>query len=158
MAANASVSPLSKSFAFQIIVSIIIISVGIIVSTNSVNSFRIEEATIKDIQQAFSENKLTSRQLVDFYLHQIEMEATLQLLSQMGTIMMECHLGYVLEGWGAPNRSWFKLLMLLNKLHRFGCLLPPSYNWDWDWNWRYLPFVVLKLLVGSLYCMAADVF
>lgn len=98
MAANASVSPLSKSFAFQIIVSIIIISVGIIVSTNSVNSFRIEEATIKDIQQAFSENKLTSRQLVDFYLHQIEMEATLQLLSQMGTIMMECHLGYVLEG------------------------------------------------------------
>ncbi|XP_034682131.1 probable amidase At4g34880 isoform X2 [Vitis riparia] len=36
------------------------------------NSFVIEEANIKDIQWAFSQNKLTSRQLVDFYLHQIE--------------------------------------------------------------------------------------
>ncbi|KAL8556356.1 hypothetical protein ACS0TY_003968 [Phlomoides rotata] len=34
--------------------------------------FIIEEATIKEIQQAFAEGKLTSRQLVDFYLHQIE--------------------------------------------------------------------------------------
>lgn len=36
------------------------------------NSFVIEEANIQDIQWAFSQNKLTSRQLVDFYLHQIE--------------------------------------------------------------------------------------
>ncbi|PIN24858.1 Amidase [Handroanthus impetiginosus] len=34
--------------------------------------FTIEEATIKDIQQAFAQGKLTARQLVDFYLHQIE--------------------------------------------------------------------------------------
>lgn len=34
--------------------------------------FIIEEATIKEIQQAFAEGKLTARQLVDFYLHQIE--------------------------------------------------------------------------------------
>ncbi|KAI3446224.1 hypothetical protein Pfo_002889 [Paulownia fortunei] len=34
--------------------------------------FTIEEATIKEIQQAFAEGKLTARQLVDFYLHQIE--------------------------------------------------------------------------------------
>ena len=36
------------------------------------NSFVIQEATIKDIQHAFSQNQLTSRQLVDFYLHQIQ--------------------------------------------------------------------------------------
>ena len=36
------------------------------------NPFVIQEATIKDIQQAFSHNLITSRQLVDFYLHQIE--------------------------------------------------------------------------------------
>lgn len=66
-AVNVSVSLL---FTFHIVITI-----GIIVSTSntsSVNSFRIEEATIKDIQQAFSDNKLTSRQLVDFYLRQIE--------------------------------------------------------------------------------------
>lgn len=33
--------------------------------------FPIEEATITDINQAFTENKLTSRQLVDFYLTRI---------------------------------------------------------------------------------------
>ncbi|XP_060168586.1 probable amidase At4g34880 [Lycium barbarum] len=36
------------------------------------NAFRIEEATIEEIHQAFATNKLTSRNLVDFYLHQIE--------------------------------------------------------------------------------------
>ena len=36
------------------------------------NSFVMEEANIKDIQWTFSQNKLVSRQLVDFYLHQIE--------------------------------------------------------------------------------------
>ncbi|KAJ8765032.1 hypothetical protein K2173_010508 [Erythroxylum novogranatense] len=37
-----------------------------------VQPFTIEEATINDIQQAFSENKLTSTQLVDFYINQIK--------------------------------------------------------------------------------------
>ena len=36
------------------------------------NPFVIREPTIKDIQQAFSHNLITSRQLVDFFLHQIE--------------------------------------------------------------------------------------
>ncbi|KAK3028673.1 hypothetical protein RJ639_037853 [Escallonia herrerae] len=36
------------------------------------HKFTIEEATIKDIQGAFREKKLTSRQLVDFYIRQIE--------------------------------------------------------------------------------------
>ncbi|XP_051146342.1 probable amidase At4g34880 [Andrographis paniculata] len=34
--------------------------------------FPIEEATIADVQQAFTDKKLTSRQLVDYYLHRIE--------------------------------------------------------------------------------------
>ncbi|KAK4401428.1 putative amidase [Sesamum angolense] len=34
--------------------------------------FTIEEASIEEIQQAFGEGRLTARQLVDFYLHQIE--------------------------------------------------------------------------------------
>ncbi|KAG7978168.1 hypothetical protein I3843_05G070000 [Carya illinoinensis] len=34
--------------------------------------FSIEEATIEEIQRGFAENKLTSRQLVDFYLHRIQ--------------------------------------------------------------------------------------
>ncbi|KAK6136642.1 hypothetical protein DH2020_029625 [Rehmannia glutinosa] len=36
------------------------------------SDFTIEEATIQEIQHAFAEGKLTARQLVDFYLHQIE--------------------------------------------------------------------------------------
>ncbi|KAK6159560.1 hypothetical protein DH2020_006874 [Rehmannia glutinosa] len=36
------------------------------------HDFTIEEATIKDVQRAFTENKLTSRQLVDYYLNRIE--------------------------------------------------------------------------------------
>ncbi|KAL1554396.1 amidase [Salvia divinorum] len=35
-------------------------------------NFQVEEATIKSIQQAFADGKLTTRKLVDFYLHQIE--------------------------------------------------------------------------------------
>ncbi|XP_057966606.1 probable amidase At4g34880 [Malania oleifera] len=34
--------------------------------------FAIEEATVSDIQRAFAENELTSRQLVEFYLQRIE--------------------------------------------------------------------------------------
>lgn len=34
--------------------------------------FKIEEATIQDIQRAFALRKLTSRKLVDFYINQIE--------------------------------------------------------------------------------------
>ena len=42
--------------------------------THSLNTdpFVIQEASIKDIQRAFSENQLTSRQLVDFYIQQID--------------------------------------------------------------------------------------
>lgn len=36
------------------------------------SAFKIEETTIKEIHQAFSQSKLTARKLVDFYLQQIE--------------------------------------------------------------------------------------
>ncbi|KAF9617377.1 hypothetical protein IFM89_036298 [Coptis chinensis] len=36
------------------------------------NSFKIEEATIKEIQSAFQQNKLTSKQLVQYYLDAIQ--------------------------------------------------------------------------------------
>ncbi|XP_027111895.1 probable amidase At4g34880 isoform X2 [Coffea arabica] len=39
---------------------------------DSSNSFTIEEATIQEIHQAYAENKLTTRQLVDFYLQKID--------------------------------------------------------------------------------------
>lgn len=34
--------------------------------------FKVEEAIIKEIQEAFAQRKLTARKLVNFYLHQIE--------------------------------------------------------------------------------------
>ncbi|XP_058213140.1 probable amidase At4g34880 [Rhododendron vialii] len=40
--------------------------------TNSGHDFPIQEATIDGIQRAFADGRLTSRQLVDFYLHRIE--------------------------------------------------------------------------------------
>jgi len=36
------------------------------------SDFTINESTIEDIQEAFTLNKLTSRQLIDFYLHRIK--------------------------------------------------------------------------------------
>lgn len=36
------------------------------------NTFTIEEATIQEIHRAFSDDKLTARQLLDFYLNKIE--------------------------------------------------------------------------------------
>ncbi|XP_015893444.1 probable amidase At4g34880 isoform X2 [Ziziphus jujuba] len=44
----------------------------IIFSRINGQEFTIQEATIEGIQRAFEENKLTSRQLVDFYLQRIE--------------------------------------------------------------------------------------
>lgn len=42
-------------------------------STNAIDEcLWISEATIEDIQEAFQRNELTSRQLVDYYLHRIE--------------------------------------------------------------------------------------
>ncbi|EEF34106.1 conserved hypothetical protein [Ricinus communis] len=50
--------------ALPILLFIISISIGFI--TIDVQSFTIEEATIKEIQKAFTESKLTSKQLVSF--------------------------------------------------------------------------------------------
>ncbi|KAJ9189601.1 hypothetical protein P3X46_000875 [Hevea brasiliensis] len=45
--------------------------ISLLLTINS-KAFTIEEATIYDIQQAFSQNKLTATQLVDFYITQIK--------------------------------------------------------------------------------------
>ncbi|KAI3849245.1 hypothetical protein MKX03_001644 [Papaver bracteatum] len=50
---------------------LLIFILSVLMSTYT-TSFSIREASIRDIQQAFLENKLTSRQLVEFYLHEIE--------------------------------------------------------------------------------------
>lgn len=44
---------------------------GLVFKING-HDFTIEEATIKDIQRAFTAKKLTSRQLLDYYLNRIE--------------------------------------------------------------------------------------
>jgi len=43
-------------------------------STTMATEFSIEEATIQDLQLAFQRNQLTSRQLVEFYLNQINIQ------------------------------------------------------------------------------------
>ncbi|KAF5951616.1 hypothetical protein HYC85_009560 [Camellia sinensis] len=58
-------SVLPKTF-----ISLLIIT-GLVLTMNG-QEFTIEEATIREIQQAFADNKLTSRQLVDFYLNRIQ--------------------------------------------------------------------------------------
>ncbi|KAI3875714.1 hypothetical protein MKW92_030936 [Papaver armeniacum] len=51
-----------------LIVMLIITITGI----HGYSRFSIKEASIRDIQQAFTENKLTSRRLVEFYIQEIE--------------------------------------------------------------------------------------
>ncbi|KAJ0711782.1 putative amidase signature domain-containing protein [Helianthus annuus] len=51
----------------------IILTILLLQSMNTIESskFTIQEATIEDIQAAFKQNKLTSKELVDFYIQQI---------------------------------------------------------------------------------------
>ncbi|RZC49537.1 hypothetical protein C5167_017973 [Papaver somniferum] len=50
---------------------LLILILSFFMSTTT-GSFSIREASIRDIQQALLENELTSRQLVEFYLHEIQ--------------------------------------------------------------------------------------
>ncbi|MCL7047149.1 hypothetical protein MKW94_001608 [Papaver nudicaule] len=53
--------------------SILFVTLVIVVTgVHGYSAFSIHEASIQDIQKAFSENKLTSRQLVEFYIQEIE--------------------------------------------------------------------------------------
>ncbi|KAI3446223.1 hypothetical protein Pfo_002888 [Paulownia fortunei] len=54
-----------------LIIHLLLLLSGPLLKING-QDFTIEEATIKDVQRAFTENKLTSRQLVDYYLNRIE--------------------------------------------------------------------------------------
>jgi len=50
----------------------LLFAVAFINAIDECSDFTINESTIEDIQEAFKLNKLTSRQLVDFYLHRIK--------------------------------------------------------------------------------------
>ncbi|KAI3959372.1 hypothetical protein MKW98_018962 [Papaver atlanticum] len=58
-----------RNFSINLLL-ILILSLFFMSATTA--SFSIKEASIRDIQQAFLENNLTSRKLVEFYLHEIE--------------------------------------------------------------------------------------
>ncbi|PON55085.1 Amidase [Parasponia andersonii] len=51
--------------------TLILLLLGFVTRING-SDFRIDEATVADIQRAFADGRLTSRQLVDFYIDQIE--------------------------------------------------------------------------------------
>ncbi|KAF3949664.1 hypothetical protein CMV_024496, partial [Castanea mollissima] len=67
-------SPTSSLFSSSPLTLLLLLLLFSTIFVNPVNGsqFSITEATIDDIHLAFSENQLTSRQLVDLYLDQIE--------------------------------------------------------------------------------------
>ncbi|GAB2291977.1 hypothetical protein Dimus_026226 [Dionaea muscipula] len=62
----------SSLLIMKIMILIIIIVVSICVQSTEAHKFKIKEATIDEIQAAFRQHKVTSRQLVKFYMKQIE--------------------------------------------------------------------------------------
>lgn len=59
--------PLLLSLSFSLL-----LFAGFVKTTNGFDFCSIDEATVDDIQRAFNGNKLSSRQLVEFYLRQID--------------------------------------------------------------------------------------
>jgi len=64
-------STLASSF-FQFL--ILVVTFTSTLPTSSASEFSIEEATVQDLQLAFQRNQLTSRQLVEFYINQINIQ------------------------------------------------------------------------------------
>lgn len=60
------------SFLFQYIFTVLLVTISSLLPTTTAKGFSIKEATVYDLQLAFQRNQLTSRQLVEFYLKQIE--------------------------------------------------------------------------------------
>ena len=56
----------------KLCISLMLFAVAFINAIDECSDFAVEESTIEDIQDAFTRNKFTSRQLVDFYLHRIK--------------------------------------------------------------------------------------
>jgi amidase len=68
----ASSSPLGISLLSSLTLILLLkISPGCLCHSTMGNNFSIKEATVHDLQLAFKQNKLTSRQLVEFYLREI---------------------------------------------------------------------------------------
>ncbi|KAI3882273.1 hypothetical protein MKX03_024557 [Papaver bracteatum] len=59
-----------SSFSYLVILLALTINASLLIQTT--HGFSIQEATIKDIQQAFKDKTLTSRKLVEFYIQQIQ--------------------------------------------------------------------------------------
>ncbi|GLT42899.1 hypothetical protein SLA2020_168760 [Shorea laevis] len=57
--------------SFSLFSLLLLVILFVSASGSEKHAFSIKEATIKDIQQAFKHNQLTSRQLVEFYLQEI---------------------------------------------------------------------------------------
>jgi len=55
----------------EVCISLMLFAVAFINAIDECSDFTISESTIEDIQDAFTRQKLTSRQLVDFYIHRI---------------------------------------------------------------------------------------
>ncbi|XP_043715006.1 probable amidase At4g34880 isoform X1 [Telopea speciosissima] len=63
---------LSSFVVLQVLVSLQILISTNLISTLQCHGFSIKEASVSEIHQAFRENKLTSRKLVELYLEEIE--------------------------------------------------------------------------------------
>ncbi|XP_061336978.1 probable amidase At4g34880 [Gastrolobium bilobum] len=70
--ASTTLQEFSLSFFRFLFLIIVVSTFSSLRSTSSAKGFSVEEATVHDLQLAFQRNQLTSRQLVEFYLKQIQ--------------------------------------------------------------------------------------
>ncbi|KAF8013559.1 hypothetical protein BT93_I1416 [Corymbia citriodora subsp. variegata] len=63
---------MTSLFSLSLSVSLALLSLSFLTTAVSASEFTFHEATIESIQLAFAQNRLTSRQLVDFYLDRIQ--------------------------------------------------------------------------------------
>ncbi|XP_057419112.1 probable amidase At4g34880 [Lotus japonicus] len=59
---------------FQLFTVVLLVTFSSLPPTTSAKGFSIKEATVHDLQLAFKRNQLTSKQLVEFYLKQIQIQ------------------------------------------------------------------------------------
>ncbi|KAL9328846.1 hypothetical protein ACSQ67_003849 [Phaseolus vulgaris] len=62
------------SFCFELLFLILLPTFSSVLATSTVEGFSIQEASVYDLQLAFRRNQLTSRQLVEFYHNQIQIQ------------------------------------------------------------------------------------
>jgi len=65
---------MDSTLACSFFLLLLLVTFSSMLPTYSATEFSIEEATVQDLQLAFQRNQLTSRQLVEFYLNQINIQ------------------------------------------------------------------------------------